>query len=183
MEADKLWLKLRVWFQDEARFWRINTPQRCWSPKWHRPVVWKQIVREYTYAYWVVFPKQWDMDSLILPWMRTSIMQIFINELSIRYPNDYMLMIVDWASNHTSGKLKIPKNIKFLPLPPKSPQLNPIESIWHEIREKGFWNKVFNSMNAVEKQLVETLIDLENDKERVSSISWFDWIMEAVNLI
>ena len=123
------------------------------------------------------------MDSLILPNMTIDMMQIFINELVGRYPNEYILMIVDWASNHTSDKLKFPKNIKFLPLPSKAPQLNPIENMWHEVREKWFWNKVFNSMDAVENQLVETLVDIENDKDRVKSITWFDWIMEAINTI
>jgi transposase len=63
-------------------------------------------------------------------------MQIFINELALRYPNDYILIITDSASNHVSKELIKPKNIKFLPLPAKSPQLNPIENLWHEIKEK-----------------------------------------------
>ena len=65
-------------FQDEARFGRINDPKRCWSPKRTRPTVGKQIIREYTYAYGAVSPRDgaadfyWPVgmnDGLILPVM------------------------------------------------------------------------------------------------------------------
>jgi hypothetical protein len=42
--------QVRLMFQDEARFGRINDPRRCWAPKGFRPEVGLQIVREYTYA-------------------------------------------------------------------------------------------------------------------------------------
>ena len=49
-------------FQDEARFGRINDPKRCWSPKRTRPTVGKQIIREYTYAYGAVSPRDGAAD-------------------------------------------------------------------------------------------------------------------------
>lgn len=183
MEADKLWLKLRVWFQDEAKFWRISIPRKCWSPRWYRPIVWRQIVREYTYAYWLVFPDNWELDSYILPRMNTPIMEIFLSRISKRHPDEYVLMVMDWASCHTAKNLKVPKNIKLLPLPPYSPQLNPVENLWDEMREKGFWNKVFNSMDAVEKQMMTTLNEMENDQARIKWIAWFEWILDAVTSI
>ena len=64
-EADARELPLRVMFQDEARFGRINDPKRCWSPT--RPTVGKQIIREYTYAYGAVSPRDGTADFLILP--------------------------------------------------------------------------------------------------------------------
>ena len=53
-------------FQDEARFGRINDPKRCWSPKRTRPTVGKQIIREYTYAYGAVSPRDGAADFLIV---------------------------------------------------------------------------------------------------------------------
>ena len=72
---------------------------------------------------------------------------------------------------------KFPPNVQLLPLPPYSPQLNPMEHIWDEIREKWFPNLVFNSLEAVEDRLVESVLALENDAISVSSITGFDWII------
>ena len=65
-----------------------------------------------------------------------------------------------------------------MPLPPYSPQLNPVENLWEEIREKWFTNLVFDSLEAVEDRLVEALAALHADPQRTQSISGFDWIVK-----
>jgi transposase len=62
-------------------------------------------------------------------------------------------------------------------LPAYSPQCNPVEHLWEEIREKWFLNKVFDSLDAVEDILVIALADLEKDKAKVFGIAGFDWII------
>ncbi len=85
--------------------------------------------------------------------------------------------MLDGAGWHRARELKIPQNIRLLPLPPYSPQLNPVEHLWEEIREKWFPNLVFDSLAAVEDGLVEALAALENDRDRVAKITGFDWII------
>jgi transposase len=75
--------------------------------------------------------------------------------------------------------LAVPENMRLEELPPYSPQLNPEEPIWDEIREKWFPNKVFNSLDAVEDRLVEALVSLENDKKLVASTISFEWIFNC----
>lgn len=89
-------------------------------------------------------------------------------------------MVMDGASCHSSGKLRLPKNMKILKLPPYSPDLNPQENIWDEMREKWFGNCVFKNMDAVEKRMVEALLSLENDPERIKSISGRKWILNSL---
>jgi len=69
-----------------------------------------------------------------------------------------------------SDILKIPENISLLPLPAHSPHLNPTESILHELREKWFYNRYFDSLVCVEDRLFEALIAIENDSVSVKSI-------------
>jgi hypothetical protein len=57
------------------------------------------------------------------------------------------------------------------------PQLNPVEHLWEEIREKWFPNRVFNSLAAAVDRLVEVLATLENDLDRVAQITGFNWIV------
>lgn len=81
------------------------------------------------------------------------------------------------AGWHRANDLVVPENIRLIPLPPYSPQLNPVEHLWDEIREKWFTNLVFNSLDALEDRLVQALATLERDTHRVQSITGFDWIV------
>lgn len=166
-----------MFFQDEARFGRINVPRRCWAPPGIRPCVPCQIIREYTYAYAAVCPHDGTMVSLILPEVNAEAMSIFLAEVSKRHPEELILMVLDGASWHKSQDLRVPEDMVLICLPPHSPELNPAEHIWEEIREKWFDNKVFKSLTAVEDQLEEALVTLELDENRVSGIVGFKWII------
>ena len=163
-------------FQDEARFGRINDPKRCWSPKRTRPTVGKQIIREYTYAYGAVSPRDGAADFLILPVMTAVAMKVFLDELARRHDGQYILMIYDGAPCHSPGALNIPDTMTVRTLPPYSPQLNPVENIWDDMREKFFANIVFESMDAVENKISEACLHYEENTETVRSITAFPWI-------
>src|SRR5215510_1532358 len=177
------WLKdqpFRLMFQDEARFGRISTSRRCWCPKPHRPLCRTMICQDYTYAYGAVSLPDGQWDSLVLPYADSICMQILLDEISARYPKEKILMIADGAGWHRSKALKIPKNIKMLHLPSYSPELNPVENIWEELREKFFGNLVFDSHESMEQQLVTGLRTLELNKEVTKSIASWPWIINAI---
>lgn len=68
----------------------------------------------------------------------------------------------------------------LLPLPPYSPELNPQENVWGEIKQEGFYNRVFDSLDAVEEQLVNVLRQFEQQAERLKKLTAFDWIVNAL---
>ena len=164
-------------FQDEARFGRINDPRRCWAPEGLRPEVSVQIVREYTYVFGAVSPHDGILDTLILPEVHAEAMSLFLAEVAHRHPSDCILMVLDGAGWHRARDLTIPDNLRLVFLPPYSPELNPAEHIWEEIREKWFPNLVFNSLDAVEDRLMEAVLYLENHPKLTASITGFDWIV------
>ena len=164
-------------FQDEGRFGRISNTRRCWAPSGIRPDVPAQIIREYTYAFAAISPHDGTLDSLILPEVSAQMMSIFLAEVANRHPNDFILMIMDQAGWHKAQELKVPQNMRLSYLPAYSPQCNPVEHLWDEIREKWFENKVFDSMDAVENTLMDALVILENDKKRISGLTGFDWVI------
>lgn len=180
-ELSSIGVRLRLMFQDEGRFGRISTPSRCWAPRGMRPNVPSQIVREYTYGYVAVSPHDGTMDSLILPLVNEEMMSIFLREVSDRHPDEFILMVMDGAGWHKSKALRVPENMALCFLPPYSPELNPVEHIWDSIRENGFRNEVFNSMDGVENQLMHCLDDLERDSAAVAGITGFPWIV-SINL-
>ncbi len=164
-------------FQDEARFGRINEPRRCWAPKGIRLDVHLQFVRQYIYAYAAVSPHDGIMDSLILPEVNAEAVSIFLAEVAMRHRDKFILMVMDQAAWHKAHDLVIPENICLLWQPPYSPQCNPVENLWDEIRKKWFPNLVFKSMQAVENTLVKALVALENDHHRTQHIRGFDWVV------
>jgi transposase len=179
LEAEKRGLPLRVMFQDEARFGRITEPYACWAPPGFRPNVSAQIIREYTYLYGAISPKDGKADFLILPAMDGPCMNVFLEELSRRYPSEYLAIFWDGAPCHQPGAITIPDNIWLEKLPPKCPDLNPQENIWDGIRESFFANLLFDSMDAVESQLVTAANFYEANPKRIQSISGWDWIIST----
>lgn len=170
---------LRISFQDEAGFGRTNNPHYCWCGRNIRPVVPCHRVREYIYAYGAVSPLDGQMVSLVLPRANTKCMNIFLEEVSKRYPDDYILMVMDNASWHKSKGLVIPENIEIFPLLPYTPELNPIEQIWEEIREKNFKNELFKTLSNVVDRLCDGLSFLELHNNKVKSITNRDWLLQA----
>jgi hypothetical protein len=137
------------------------------------------VTQEYTFAYAAV-SVDGELDSLILPHVNTDCMQMFLDEVAFRHPDDRIVMILDGAGWHTAGALTIPDNMKLVPLPPYAPELNPTEHIWDDLREKSFHNRVFESIDSLEDHLESSLRDMERDKERVRSIVAWPWIITAL---
>jgi len=167
---------VKVRFQDESRFGRINDPRRCWANEGVRPITGKQIIREYTYLYGAFCPEDGSMDSLILPKMDSFCMNFFLNEISTRYTNELILIVMDGAPCHKGQELTIPGNIRLLFLPPYCPQLNPSENMWDEIKEKYFTNRSFESMDELEDHLIKAANYYEKTPEVVKSICNWEWM-------
>lgn len=167
-------------FQDEARFGRISDTRRCWCPKPFRPVCQAMVTQEYTYAYAAACVVTGALDSLILPHVNGACMQIFLDEVASRHPDHQVVMVLDGAGWHQSGALKLPANLQLLKLPPYSPELNPVEHLWDELREKSFHNRVFDSLDRLEDHLCDALHTLENDHDRVRSIIAWPWIINSL---
>ena len=167
-------------FQDEARLGRIPDVRRRWAPKPLRPICQAMLTHEYTYAYGAVDVRSGELDSLILPQVNTECMRIFLDEVPARHPDRHIVMVMDGAGWHRSDKLKAPANLSLLKLPPYAPELNPIEHVWDELREKFFHNRVFKSLDALEDQLSMALKHLEENPKTVASIVSWPWIMSAL---
>ena len=112
--------------------------------------------------------------------MNTQRMSEFLEQVGQCYPRDFIIMIVDGASSHRGKDLVVPENIRLLALPAYSPELNPQEHLWDEIREKEFPNRVFDSLEGVKKQLRSGLIRLARDCVRVRSITAWPWIVTLI---
>jgi hypothetical protein len=114
---------------------------------------------------------------MICPVMNTERMGQFLTQVSLAHPQDFIVMVVDGASSHVAQALVVPENIRLHRLPAYSPELNPQEHLWDEIREKEFPNRVFSDMPGVVRPLETGLPRLASDPDRVRSICAWPWIV------
>ena len=139
-----------------------------------------QLVREFVYLYGAVSPKDGTCVYLIMPAPNTECFQIFLDTLAKKYGRQFILLFVDGAGNHHSDELKVPDNIMLHFLPPYSPELNPQENLWDEIREKIFKNYALKSMEDVYAKLEEAALYIERNPEIVKSITSFPYIAKSI---
>ena len=159
--------------QDEGCFGRISRAKRCWAPPGIRPHAPAQVVREYVYVYTAVAPAQGKMLSLILPEASTAMMNLFLEQVSQTFSKYFIVMQVDGAGWHHARELVIPSNVRLIEQPPYSPEVNPVEHIWDELREKYFHNRVFASLQSLIDVLCQGLNELADDTKRLRSLTGF----------
>jgi transposase len=173
--------KVRLMFQDEARFGRMVRIRRCWAPTPQRPVVCNGYEREFLYVYGAVSPLEGQLDWMITRQMNTANMSAFLAQVHARHRRDFMVMVVDGASSHVAKDLVVPENIRLLRLPPYAPELNPQEHVWDELREKEFPNRVFADLQSVLAQLEAGLPRLASNRRALRSLTAWPWIV-SLNL-
>lgn len=166
-------LPLRLMFQDEARFGRMSDPRSCWAPAPYRPIVNLALIREFRYEYGAISPWDGSLDFMTADKMNTENMNLFLKQVSEKYKDEFIIMVLDGASSHKSKDLEIPPNISLVRLPPYSPELNPAEQIWNILRRDYFANRVFDTLEAAIAQAELGLSNMAADKS--ANKHWANW--------
>lgn len=166
--------------QDEGRFGRINAPRRWWAPPGERPVAPRQIVREAVYVYAAVCPQLGSMTALLLPYTNAQMMNVFLTQVAQDFAAYFVVMLLDRAPWHTAGTLLGPDNIRLLPQPAASPELNPTELVWRELRDKDLPHQAYETLARVEDDLCAGLNRLAADPEGLRSLTGFAYLNIAL---
>src|SRR5262249_15458280 len=106
-----------------------------------------QIVRESVYVFAAVAPAEGKMTALVLPTANTAMMQVFLEHVSQTFAAYFVVMQMDRAGWHEAKTLVVPENIRLIPQPAYSPELNPVEHLWEELREKQFPNLALTALD------------------------------------
>jgi hypothetical protein len=85
------------------------------------------------------------------------------------------VVLADQAGWHLSDKLAIPANITLMPLPPKSPELNPVENIWQFMRDNWLSNRIFRSYDDIIEHCCYAWNKLVDQPWTIMSIGLRDW--------
>ena len=111
-----------------------------------------------------------------LPYCNGDNFQIFLNELSQKNPEEFKVVVLDNGAFHKGKKLIIPNNIALLFLPPYSPELNPAELVWLNIKRKTT-NKIYKTMEEL-KDAINIITRNMINQEFILSLCRFNYFFE-----
>ena len=109
--------------------------------------------------------------GLVMPWVDTGATNAFLEVISASLgPGVHAVLIWDNAGYHKSRSLAVPVNITLMALPPYSPELNPIERLWHYLRSHFWSNRWYAGYEALKEAAVEGWRAVCLDRELIRSI-------------
>jgi transposase len=167
---------IEIWWSDEARVGQKTTITRRWAPRGSRPRAPKDQRTKSAYIFGAICPRRGVGAALVMPRCNTQAMQWHLDEISSQVaPGAHAVLILDQAGWHTTGKLLIPPNITLLSLPPRSPELNPVENIWQFMRDNWLSNRIFKSYEDIVNLCCEAWIKLIDQPWKIMSIGRREW--------
>jgi transposase len=175
----KLFKRLRYWCQDETRFGLKTIQRRRLTLKGIKPVGKVQWQYKTFYLYGVVEPKSGESFFFEFCHLDTICFEKFLELFSEAYPEDLHIIQVDNGSFHSSLQLHIPDNIILLFQPSHTPQVNPIERLWEEIKEELSW-ELFDNLEALKVAVEKILAKLS--QKVIASVTGWDFILEALSV-
>ena len=144
--------KVEVYFEDEARFGQQGTMARVWARKGSRPRAVKQTQYGYLYVLTAVCVTTGAASGLIVGTLNVGVMNVFLEQFSRELAAGvHAILIWDGAGYHTSPQLVVPANVSLIQLVPYSPELNPVENLWHYLRSHYWSLRVYANLDALEE--------------------------------
>jgi len=144
--------RLRVYFQDESRFGQQGTTTNVWAQSGSRPMAVRQTEYQYLWVLGAVCPETGHAEGLLSPCLNTKIVNTFLEQFSQTIAEqEHAVMIWDGAGFHTGRALRVPANVTLLQLPAYSPELNPIENLWHYLKSHFWSNRTYADYDALEQ--------------------------------
>jgi DDE superfamily endonuclease len=171
---------VEIWFQDEMRLGQKNPRTRRWARRGTRPRALTDLRTKSAYLFGAICAERGTGAAVVMPRADTQAMQHHLDEIARTLaPKAHAVLVLDQAGWHTTDKLRLPENLSLLPLPPKSPELNPVENVWQFLRQTKLSNRVFAGYEAIVTAACEAWNSLLADPARITSIGTRQWATVA----
>jgi DDE superfamily endonuclease len=167
---------IEIWFQDEARVGQQGTLTRVWARRGTRPRAPRDQRYAWAYLFGAVCPERAIGAGLVLPYVNTDAMHLHLQEISRHVaPGAHAVLVLDGAGWHGAAALVVPANLTLLPLPPKSPELNPVENVWEYLRQNQLSLRVWPDYEAIVATCCRAWNALMAMPDRLASITRRQW--------
>ena len=172
--------QVRLFCQDESRLGLLPVVQRRITSCGVKPVALVDSQYDWFYLYGAVEPLTGDGCFLELPRLTGECFQIFIDELSATFPDSLNSIVLDNGRFHHAKSLVIADNVVLIFLPPYSPELNPIERLWQDIKHKLF-SQTYQTLDQMQQKLSEILG--KYPKSAIAKLTSFSYFLNTANAI
>ena len=152
-----------------------------WAATGSRPTAPRDLGFDSAYLFGAVCPALGKAAAIVMPRANTWAMNLHLEEISYHVASDsHAIMFMDNAAWHSSKALRVPENLTPLPLPPYSPELNPVERVWKYLRSHKISNRTFKDYIEVLDVCVDAWNDFAADPALITSLCHVDWA-DSVN--
>ncbi len=158
------------------RYGLISNPWRNWGPVGERVPIPKQMKFEWGYLWAEIDVLGGEPNVWLLPTMNGATLSSVVEQLPEKWGKN-LALVWDNAQVHKSAAKCLPDDVMVISLPPYSPELNPVERFFQELRRK-IANRIFNSLEELEDALVEAIEEYFQDREKVKQLCAYPWIVE-----
>jgi len=175
---------LQLWCEDEAREGQKGRTGHRWFTRGQRPPGRRDRRFLSTYIFAAVRPGHDDAFALVLPEAKAVTMDVFLACFSETLPAGvHAVLMLDQAGWHGQAALQVPGNITLLPLPPYSPELNPVERVWLYMRERFLSFRLYRSEQAIVDALCAAWNALRDEIGRLTTPTSYPWIIQAIDQV
>jgi transposase len=169
---------IRLFSQDESRFGLLPIHRRHITLPGIKPINTVQFQFLSYYLYGAVEPKSGESFFLELPNLNAQCFQIYLDQFSAAYADSFNVLLLDRGKFHRAKSLIIPHNVSFVFLPPYSPELNPIERLWEDIKAQ-IANELYQTIEALMEEVASVVKGYT--KEMIQSLTSYPYLIDAVN--
>ena len=171
---------VKVWVADESRFGLHTQSRRCWALRGQRVVLAREQRYEWEYVYGAVEVVNGQAQFQFLPSVSLELSRGFLQQIAQSDPQAEHVVIWDQAGFHSRpGDATLPEGIHLLPLPPYSPELNPVEGLWDQTQDVTC-NRHFADLDQLEASLTEALRPFWETPARALSLV-HHWLHDQAN--
>lgn len=173
---------MRLFFQDEARIGQKGRTTHVWWRRGERPPGLCDKRFTFAYIFAAVEPGTDNGFALVLPYVNTEAMQVFLDRFATTIGDDeHVAMVLDQAGWHGATALAIPDNITLVPLPPYSPELNPVERVWLYLKQRFLSHRLLADYDALVDAAVTAWNRLAAENGRITLLASYPWILKVIH--
>jgi putative transposase len=173
---------VRLWVLDEHRYGLLPVIRRVWARRGVR------VHAPYATCYqWGYLHEAMEVDGanamelLFTPCIDQDVHALFLGQISRSDPHAVHVIIQDRAGFHLpAADARVPANVRLLPLPPYSPELNPVEKLGDLVKDQ-ICNRLYPTLRKIEDRILAALHPWRTDPARVASLIGEGWLLDAAN--
>ena len=135
---------------------------------------------EYFYLYGAVEPETGQRFFTEHDRLNSDCFQVFLDRFAEAFPRSHNVLILDNGAFHKAKKLSVPRNVRLIFLPPYSPELNPVERLWQDLKDQMAFD-LYKSLAALRQEVRSAVATYTG--EAVASLTGYDYLVNAADAL